>query len=216
MAKTKESFFWTSYSDLMTSLFFIMLVLFILVIVLLHKRMEVTEAKLEAIEEVQSSTKDLSPDYFTYRSDFKKYVLKVKCFFPVRESKINLLTQSCRDSLNLAGQEIERFLKNHKENKNSTIENQYILIIEGQASRDTESYTDYNYNLSFERAYSLMKFWKNDCHINFGDNCEIQIAGSGDGRYNIKTMRDKPEEVNQRFLIHIIPKNIIEDESSEK
>ena len=116
----------------------------------------------------------------------------------------------------MAGQEIERFLKNHKENKNSTIENQYILIIEGQASRDTESYTDYNYNLSFERAYSLMKFWKNDCHINFGDNCEIQIAGSGDGRYNIKTMRDKPEEVNQRFLIHIIPKNIIEDESPKK
>ena len=46
MSQKKESFFWTSYSDLMTSLFFIMLVLFILVIFLLHKRMEVTERQL--------------------------------------------------------------------------------------------------------------------------------------------------------------------------
>ena len=50
MAQKKESFFWTSYSDLMTSLFFVMLVLFILVIVLLHKRMEATEAQLQEIK----------------------------------------------------------------------------------------------------------------------------------------------------------------------
>ena len=38
MAKKKrESFFWTSYSDLMTSLFFIMLTLFVLAIALLHR-----------------------------------------------------------------------------------------------------------------------------------------------------------------------------------
>ena len=47
MAEKKESFFWTSYSDLMTSLFFIMLTLFVLVIVLLHKRMEATEKQLD-------------------------------------------------------------------------------------------------------------------------------------------------------------------------
>ena len=47
MSQKKESFFWTSYSDLMTSLFFIMPVLFILVIVLLHKRREVTERQLD-------------------------------------------------------------------------------------------------------------------------------------------------------------------------
>ena len=35
----KESFFWTSYSDLMTSLFFVMMLLFVLTIVLLHNKM---------------------------------------------------------------------------------------------------------------------------------------------------------------------------------
>ena len=50
MKKSKESFFWTSYSDLMTSLFIIMLVLFVLVIVLLNKRMEATIIELEDIK----------------------------------------------------------------------------------------------------------------------------------------------------------------------
>ena len=36
MKNKKESYFWTSYSDLMTSLFFVMLVLFVLIIVVLH------------------------------------------------------------------------------------------------------------------------------------------------------------------------------------
>jgi len=39
MSKKKESYFWISFSDLMTSLFFVMLVLFVLTIALLHKRM---------------------------------------------------------------------------------------------------------------------------------------------------------------------------------
>ena len=42
MAK-KESYFWTSYSDLMTSMFFIMLVLFVLAIALLHRHMDEIE-----------------------------------------------------------------------------------------------------------------------------------------------------------------------------
>ena len=67
MADRKESFFWTSYSDLMTSLFFIMLTLFVLVIVLLHKRMEVTESKLDEINKVVNSNKDLNSKYFYYR-----------------------------------------------------------------------------------------------------------------------------------------------------
>lgn len=70
--KQKESFFWTSYSDLMTSLFFIMLVLFVLVIVLLHKRMEATERELAEIKLVQKSTEDLSKQYFEYNPFYKK------------------------------------------------------------------------------------------------------------------------------------------------
>jgi len=221
MAERKESFFWTSYSDLMTSLFFIMLTLFILVIVLLHKRMETTEKQLEEIKKVVESTKKLGQSqYFDYKQEYKKYVLNVRCFF--QQSKSSLIDlQTDTASLRKAGVEIEQFLSRN--------ENKYLLIIEGQASRNSINQTELNYSLSFQRALTLMKFWKDECHIDFGTNCEIQIAGSGDGRYNFgytggentyrfeeldKTLmreRGEKEIENQRFVIHIIPKNIIED-----
>ena len=123
MKKQKESFFWTSYSDLMTSLFFIMLVLFVLVIVLLHKRMEVTEQQLEDIENVVNSTKDLNREYFTYRPEYKKYVLNIKVEYPVGLSSIKNIDDKTKDELYAAGVEIRNFLLRHHDA-------QYILVIE--------------------------------------------------------------------------------------
>lgn len=225
MSQKKESFFWTSYSDLMTSLFFIMLTLFVLVIVLLHKRMEATEKQLEEIKKVEASTKELGrTKYYAYRPEYKKYVLNVWCYFAQLKSGLADLQTNAQDLRN-AGIEIEQFLTRNKDNK-------YLLIIEGQASRNSPDWTERNYGLSFQRALTLMKFWKDTCKIDFGANCEIQIAGSGDGRYNFgytggenterfkeldaTLMRERggKEKDNQRFIIHIIPKNIIEDEKS--
>ena len=222
MAENKESFFWTSYSDLMTSLFFIMLTLFVLIIVLLHKRMEVTEKQLDEIKKVEASTKELGRSKnFAYKAKYKKYVLDVRCFF--NETKYLLADlQADTARLHMAGTEIKKFLDRNENNK-------YLLIIEGQASRNSVKQTDANYNWSFQRALTLMKFWKDICHIDFGVNCEIQIAGSGDGRYNfgytggettdrfkqldatLMRERGSNEVENQRFIIHIIPKNIIEN-----
>ena len=223
MAKNKESFFWTSYSDLMTSLFFIMLTLFILVIVLLHKRMETTEKQLEEIKKVEASTKELGRSKnFTYKPEYKKYVLGVSCYFPQTKYELQDL-QADTMRLHQAGLEIKEFLDRNESN-------QYLLIIEGQASRNSANLTSQNYHWSFQRALTLMKFWKDMCKIDFGANCEIQISGSGDGRYNFgytggegterfkeldaTLMRERGlnEQDNQRFVIHIIPKNIIEDE----
>lgn len=206
MSQKKESFFWTSYSDLMTSLFFIMLVLFILVIVLLHKRMEATEMQLEEIRKVEESTKDLSKEFFVYRPEYKKYVLNISVAYPTGESDISKMNvpnkKKCLEDLFCAGKEIQTFLKNHRENK-------YILIIEGQASKDSFSR---NYELSYERALGLLRYWMEERELNFGDNCEIQISGSGDGKLNTHSMREVEEVLNQRFLIHILPKNIFEHE----
>lgn len=205
MTQKKESFFWTSYSDLMTSLFFVMLVLFILVIVLLHKRMEATETQLLEIKKVEQSTKDLSRDYFQYRPDYKKYVLTIQVRYPAGKSDLKDMITTDKDAqlrqLAAAGCEIRDFLKNHNEN-------QYILIIEGQASKDNFLY---NYELSYQRALGLMHFWIEDSNITFGNNCEILISGSGDGKLDTHSMRETSnEKENQRFLIHILPKNIFE------
>ncbi len=209
MTQKKESFFWTSYSDLMTSLFFVMLVLFILVIVLLHKRMEATESQLQEIKKVEQSTKDLSRDYFIYRPDYKKYVLTIQVRYPAGKSDLKDMISTDKKEqllqLTSAGREIQDFLKKHSEN-------QYILIIEGQASKDNYPY---NYELSYQRALALMRFWIEDSHIKFDNNCEILISGSGDGKLDTHSMRERNETENQRFLIHILPKNIFENNDNQ-
>ena len=102
-----------------------------------------------------------------------------------------------------AGRQVKNFLENHSEN-------QYLVIVEGQASANSEAWTEFNYNLSYQRALSLIKFWATNPDVKFSEkNCELQIAGSGDGRLSAKTMRDSVNVKNQRFLIYIIPKNII-------
>ena len=209
MKKGKESFFWTSYSDLMTSLFIIMLVLFVLVIVLLHKRMEATINELAEIKKVEASTRDLEGKYFSYNKEYEKFILNIDCQFLVRQYDINLLDQSTRDKLMDAGKQVKDFLERHSEN-------QYLVIVEGQASANSEAWTEFNYNLSYQRALSLIKFWATNPDVKFSSkNCELQIAGSGDGRLSAKTMRDPVNEKNQRFLIYIIPKNIIKKNSSQ-
>ena len=206
MKRKKESYFWTSYSDLMTSLFFIMLVLFILTVVLLNKRMQATVDELNHIKEITSSTKDLEGDYFEYKKEYQKFVLKVNCNFPVNKYVIESLDTTNLKQLEDAGNEINRFLEKHADNN-------YLLIVEGQASYDNPTLTWHNYELSFHRAISLITYWKNNCELALRDNCEVQIAGSGDGTYNINSMRDSIETNNQRFLIYIIPKNIIYEDN---
>ena len=69
--KKKESFFWTSYSDLMTNLFFVMLMLFILAIALLHREVvkigeerDATKEQLKKIQELEKSIEHIDAQYF--------------------------------------------------------------------------------------------------------------------------------------------------------
>ena len=95
---TKGSYFWTSYSDLMTSLFFIMLVLFVLMIALLYQQVRITQRerdlirnRLREIEQIIESTKNLDKKYFRYEAAYKKYVLNIAVSFPTGESRIDRL-----------------------------------------------------------------------------------------------------------------------------
>lgn len=201
----KESFFWTSYSDLMTSLFFIMLVLFVLTITLLHKRMveidqerKATQAQLDKIQEIEKATHNIDPEYFEYRADYKKHILKIAVRFSSGSSSMTNIDQQTQNKLSRAGMSIQRFIQ-----KNSQEGIQYLVIIEGQASKDNYPL---NYELSYERALALKRFWE-DKQIHFGANCEVLISGSGDGKLSgTNLMRESIEVENQRFLIHVVPK----------
>lgn len=203
MSVKKESFFWTSYADLMTSLFFVMLVLFVLTIVLLNKKMieikkneEATKEQIKKIQEIEQATKDIDSTYFEYNESHKKHILKVNVNFPTGIANINSIDENTQKKLIEAG----RVVQNLIEQKTKEYGIQYLLVIEGQASKDNWG-EENNYKLSYERALSLRNFWK-DNRLDFGNNCEVLISGTGTGG----VMRERDEKRNQRFLIHIIPK----------
>lgn len=108
------------------------------------------------------------------------------------------VSEQVSQDLIYAGTSIRRFI-----DENSIADIQYILIVEGQSSRDQYSQ---NYELSYQRALELKKFWERN-NIHFGPKCEVLVSGSGDGRLSgTDFMRESDEKANQRFLIHIIPK----------
>ena len=202
MSKTrKESYFWTSYSDLMTSMFFVMLVLFVLTISLLHSRMVATEKQLEKIKQIQSSIERIDPDYFEYNRQFKRHTLKdITVKFATGSSNIADIPKKDLDRLEEAGRAIVRFMQDAQR---TLPDAEYMLIVEGQSSRDN---FPYNNQLSYDRALSLVEYWEKK-GIKF-DNlpCALIVSGSGYSS-RFREMPDVSGNIkNQRFVIHIIPK----------
>ena len=215
MAKTKkESFFWTSYSDLMTNMFFVMLMLFVLTIGLLHRQIvlidkerKATEEQLKKITEIQDAISNLDQlRFFEYDEKYKKHVLTTHVAFNTGSSNINDVEEASREELLEVRDSLDVLLARlEKEHPDA----EFLMVIEGQASRD--SYTRNN-QLSYERAMSLYEYWfpmenrswRNPGTLRFGDHpCEIVLAGAGlfDGK-----PRESFETDNQRFLLQIMLK----------
>ena len=219
---SKRSFFWASYADLMSSLFFIMLVLFVLTVVMLQKQKspvdypkqidslknqitilenekKATEAEFNKIKEIQNAISNIDSTYFAYNSEHKKHILKIDVGFQTNSADITDINEATRGQLLNAGKAINRFIEEACKKYNT----QNLLIIEGQASKDNFIR---NNELSYERALALVNYWKsNGVYFNPGQ-CEVIVSGSGqDG-----TLRIQPDVAgnvkNQRFLIHILPK----------
>ena len=209
MAK-KESFFWTSYSDLMTSMFFVMLVLFVCVIALLHRRMteidaerKATTEQLRVIKEIEEAIHTIDTMYFEYRPEHKKHVLKIQVQFDKGSGDIGDIDSVTQEKWISAGKSIQRFIERITAEHPEV---QYLLVVEGQASRDKFSR---NYELSYNRALTLKRLWEEN-NIDFGKKCEVVIGGNGDGKLSgTGFMREPIESKNQRFLIHILPKTSI-------
>ena len=243
--KKKKSHFWASYADLMTSLFFLMVILFIICIVELRSigitpgelarlryeldsmklvnsslglRLEktnvhldsmaylvnATQEQIDKVNEINEATENLDPNYFVYDPLHKKHKLNFDVKFKIEDDNIGNISRIEREKLLSVGKALQTFIDSASINNPQV---QYLLIVEGQASRDGMEQMDYNYDLSFRRAKNLKKYWdSNDILFNAG-NCEVLISGSGDGRLSgTGLMRESEETANQRFLIHILPK----------
>ncbi len=202
MSRNRNNTFWLSYSDLMTSLFFIMLVLFIVCVVKMKGINNAKEEQLRKIEELNNSIKEIDDKYFAYDEQFKRHTLKdIEVSFNTESSNIYDIEKEQLDKLLKAGQAIVCFMNRAK---SKIPEAQYMLIIEGQSSKDDYRY---NYELSYNRALALIKYWlSNGVNFDTLGNCEVIISGSGQSsKFRLQPDIGKNKN-NQRFVIHIIPK----------
>ena len=219
MAKEKQKDpFWTSYSDLMTSLFFVMLVLFIICLVKVggmngelrraYKEAIADKQDLENFLRLEDQFKVLSEssslEYDSIRKMFYAKDFQKKEIFYSNDDKIKPEYLGIVDTV---GNDILQILQSLNENENFN----YQMVIEGNAAIKWDKWKSGNYNpddttmyrLSYNRALALYIHWK-EKGIDFRKyNTEVIIAGSG---FNGINRDNKVQANNKRFILQIIPK----------
>jgi len=221
MKKKTKDYFWMSFSDLMTSLFFVMLVLFVLTFVklkqgqskLISKQHEleakqdellVENEKLNKILKLEEQFKPLQEDgEFIYLSKCKKYISKDLRGVEIFEANETTIKEEYMRSTIATGEKLESLLFQLNQ-KNP--EFSYLIIIEGNVANNWETSYEKDdeggYMTSYRRALAVYNLWI-DSGIGLRKyNSEILICGSG---FN-GLCRDDVEEYNKRFSIQIVPK----------
>lgn len=202
-----DNFFWPSFSDLMTALFFVMLVLYILTFVKLKHDQEqyrVEAEKFQKLQEIEEVLSSLDKDLFVFDTQNKRYRLKTDSKFKGGSCDISDLSSEELIHLLAAGQNIYELLYSLGEKEEGV---NYLLVLEGNTARKGNNFTkipNVGYTLSYCRAMSLYNYWKkNGYDFRELDNCELMIAGSG---YFGKSRDNINEANNKRFTIQITAK----------
>lgn len=210
MKRKAANFFWPSFTDLMTTLFFVVLVLYVITIQTLkserdqmEKERNATKEQLKKIQEIQKAGEKLNPAYFIYDSTYKRFSINRKITFEMLSDVIR--SEEDKQFLISVGRELQKLVESLRINQ-SELDVRYVLLVEGMSSDIPIQNPDdlrNNDNLSYRRALALWKLWK-AAGIQFDHGiCEIQVSGSGIDR---GIGRSSIEIENQRILIHIIPK----------
>jgi len=213
----KKSLFWTSYSDLMTSLFFAMLVLFVVVVVAMgtvNKQLKDALNRAEITIEQQNQVLRLQEQFQTLANstsldyDEEKRMFYAKDFVGIEIFEPNQADIKAEyiEKVDKVGFDIKNIIDSLNKTSNSF---KYQLVIEGTAAipykaKMAGTYSKDNYDmyiLSYRRALALYKRWQ---HLDFrSSNTEVIIAGSG---FNGINRDNRIEDNNKRFVIQILPK----------
>jgi hypothetical protein len=231
----KSNFFWVGFADLMTSLFFIMLVLFIVTVVVLEHKMKenveiinnnknIIEENEKLISELKENEKDLNIE----NEKLNKLLKIEEQFKPLEDNSNFVYLNECKKFVasKLIGQEIfkpnEVLIK--KEFINITLEAgitlelflselndvnptmSYLLVIEGNMANRFDKSINKDDEWGYKKSYQRALAVYKLWQIN---SIDLRI-------YNVEVMicgsgfngvcRDVVEENNKRFSIQIIPK----------
>jgi len=225
-----NNIFWISFSDLMTSLFFVVLVLYVITYVMLKKEIttkakmvENLEQKLKVYDLVEQNLKPLKNDshLFRYEEKYKRFTLAFDVKFElsqyeIKKGKIKNFNETSKNIISV-GKKLQKTIDilARKKAENPSMKNvSYLVIISGYASHLLNPTQVDDYELSYKRAYSLWDYWKN-IGVDFESEkykglIDLQISGNGWGGVG-RFKRDpnnffRNETKNQRFIIQILPK----------
>ncbi len=201
--------FWPAYTDLMTRLFFVMLVLYVLTFVLLRNKQNeyrVAAEKYDKLQEIEQSLTNLNNQYFEYDEVNKRYRMTSDILFESGDWKI---PNYQKNELREAGASLYQLMDQFR---NETPNVSYLIILEGNNAHaklingkwNFDEIPSTGFRISYNRALSLYNFWKDEGYdFKSLNNCEILIAGSG---YFGKSRDLNDESNNKRFTIQITGK----------
>lgn len=231
----KDNIFWISYSDLMTSLFFVMLVLFVVTIGFLKNQMVDNEMLIKDLREKERDTEKLieqlktANDKLTITVRQQNKLLKIEeQFKPLEESGLFCYLASCKKYIvkDFMGQEIfepnQSIIKDNylsvtlevgkeiekflKKLSEDNPELSYLLVIEGNMANRFDLSINKNNDYGYKKSYDRAL-----AVYNLWNKHGINLR-----QYNTEIMlcgsgfnglcRDDLEENNKRFSIQIIPK----------
>jgi len=231
----RKDFFWTSYVDLMTALFAVVLVLFVLSYYNLNKKkkeledlVKIKTEEAAILNKVKSNFKifETEPDIFYFDTVYNRIQLKFQInfktgfqFYHINEQDINGNFSQTKNNLDALGYKIKSIIDTFKRQKDTDPamkDISYLMVISGSASRLKGDDEYLSSILSYNRALFLYKYWKESLGIDFDspqyhEIIELQISGvgfGGIGRFNIpyNVNNVNEEKKNQRFVISIAPK----------
>ena len=230
MKKKNGEFFWVSFSDLMTSLFFVVLVLYVLTYVMLKREQDKLQSTVENLEQklkvydlVEQNLKPLKNDshLFRYEEKYKRFTLAFDVKFviseyEIKDGKLRNFTETSK-KIKIVGKELQKTIDVlvKKKVEDPAMKNvSYLVIISGYASKLQNANQWEDYEISYKRAYHLWNYWKN-LGVDFEAEkykglIDLQISGNGWGGVG-RFERDpnnffRNETKNQRFIIQIVPK----------
>lgn len=231
----KNNIFWIGYSDLMTSLFFVMLVLFVVTTAYLKNQMFSNEELINELRQKEQETEKLiaklktANEKLTITVKQQNKLLKIEeQFKPLEESGYFHYLPSCKKYIvkSLMGKEIfePNSTKIKKKYLSATIdvgkeierflkklstenpELSYLLVIEGNMANRFDK------SINKESSYGYKKSYERALSVyNIWKKKGVNLR-----KYNTEIMlcgsgfeglcRDNKEENNKRFSIQIIPK----------
>lgn len=200
--------FWVSYSDLFTTLFFVMMALFLVTVITLKHSLVQSRIEAERLRSILQLEEQFAPlinnPMFHYIPECQKFVARDLMGIEIFEPNRTEIKAEFHDEILAVGRHLIVFLEKLSQNQAQFA---YILVIEGNMANDyrqsIDPYESYGFSLSYERALAVHDFWLQN-GINFRGNPKVEVLIAGSGFAGL--CRDPIEENNKRFSIQLIPK----------